>query len=328
MILDGELVAFDAERQAVVRRNAGPRAIEDRARDRRGGRGHAGRVRVLRPPLLRRHRPAPGAYEDRRRYLAQCLLPSPLVQLVHVADDGIALHDAAVASGFEGVVGKRKASRYESGRRSGSWLKVKPTQTADFVIGGYTEGKGVARAFGGGAGRLLGRRQAALRIARRLGLRQQVARAGQGAPVAARAKDAAVRGRARAQCAHDLGEACRRGRGELPELDRRRPPARARVPAPARRHRSASEVRRPQAARLRRRRRAPSTTWSRSSIEQERVHARGRRASHSPHQPRSRVLAGGPGAQAPGDDQARPPGVSRAESRLTCCRILPIARSP
>lgn len=81
-------------------------------------------------------------YEERRRYLAQCLLPSPLVQLVHVERDGIALQEAALAAGFEGVVGKRLDSRYESGRRSASWLKVKPAVTADFVIGGYTQGKG------------------------------------------------------------------------------------------------------------------------------------------------------------------------------------------
>jgi bifunctional non-homologous end joining protein LigD len=87
-------------------------------------------------------------YADRRRYLAQCLLPSPLVQLIHVADDGVALHDAALASGFEGVVGKRKDSLYEPGKRSGAWLKVKPTQTAEFVIGGYTRGKGAREAFG------------------------------------------------------------------------------------------------------------------------------------------------------------------------------------
>jgi bifunctional non-homologous end joining protein LigD len=81
-------------------------------------------------------------YSDRRRYLAQCLLPSPRVQLVHVADDGMALQTAALANGFEGVVGKRRDSRYESGRRSTSWLKVKPTQSADFVVGGYSQGKG------------------------------------------------------------------------------------------------------------------------------------------------------------------------------------------
>jgi bifunctional non-homologous end joining protein LigD len=81
-------------------------------------------------------------YRDRRRYLAQCLLPSPLVQLVHSSDDGIELNAAALATGFEGVIGKRKDSRYEAGRRSQSWIKVKPTTTAEFVIGGYTQGKG------------------------------------------------------------------------------------------------------------------------------------------------------------------------------------------
>jgi bifunctional non-homologous end joining protein LigD len=81
-------------------------------------------------------------YLDRRRYLAQCLLPSPLVQLVHASDDGVELYAAALASGFEGVIGKRKQSRYESGRRSASWLKVKSTRSADFVVGGYTKGKG------------------------------------------------------------------------------------------------------------------------------------------------------------------------------------------
>jgi bifunctional non-homologous end joining protein LigD len=88
------------------------------------------------------------AYADRRRYLAQCLLPSPLVQLVHAADDGVALHDAAMASGLEGVIGKRKDSRYESGKRSGAWLKVKATHSAEFVIGGYTTGKGARAALG------------------------------------------------------------------------------------------------------------------------------------------------------------------------------------
>ena len=87
-------------------------------------------------------------YRDRRRYLAQCLLPSPLVQLVHVADDGVALNAAALTSGFEGVIGKRKDSKYEAGRRSRSWLKVKPTHSADFVIGGYTKGKGSRGSLG------------------------------------------------------------------------------------------------------------------------------------------------------------------------------------
>ena len=55
---------------------------------------------------------------------------------------------AALASGFEGVIGKRKDSRYEAGRRSASWLKIKPIQSADFVIGGYTRGKGSREPLG------------------------------------------------------------------------------------------------------------------------------------------------------------------------------------
>ena len=87
-------------------------------------------------------------YRDRRRYLAQCLMPSALVQLVHASDDGIALNAAAIASGFEGVIGKRKDSRYLTGKRSDSWLKVKAATTADFVIGGYTQGKGARAPLG------------------------------------------------------------------------------------------------------------------------------------------------------------------------------------
>src|SRR4029077_20690493 len=37
-------------------------------------------------------------YRDRRRYLAQCLLPTPRIQLVHAVDDGAALQAAALAA--------------------------------------------------------------------------------------------------------------------------------------------------------------------------------------------------------------------------------------
>ncbi len=87
-------------------------------------------------------------YADRRRYLAQCLLPSALVQLVHAADDGVELYAAALKSGFEGVIGKRKQSKYEPGKRSASWIKVKSTSSAEFVVGGYTKGKGARATLG------------------------------------------------------------------------------------------------------------------------------------------------------------------------------------
>ncbi|MBV9760508.1 MAG: non-homologous end-joining DNA ligase [Acidobacteriaceae bacterium] len=41
---------------------------------------------------------------------------------------------------FEGLIAKRRDSRYESGDRSGAWLKMRVNQGQEFVIGGYTPG--------------------------------------------------------------------------------------------------------------------------------------------------------------------------------------------
>jgi bifunctional non-homologous end joining protein LigD len=87
-------------------------------------------------------------YVDRRRYLSQCLLPSAHIQLVHTSDDARTLYDAAIASGFEGIVAKRKDGTYQAGKRSSAWLKVKATHTEEFVVGGYTKGKGEREPLG------------------------------------------------------------------------------------------------------------------------------------------------------------------------------------
>ena len=47
---------------------------------------------------------------------------------------------AAKKAGLEGVVGKRVDSRYESGERSGAWVKYKTNKGQELVIGGYKPG--------------------------------------------------------------------------------------------------------------------------------------------------------------------------------------------
>jgi ATP-dependent DNA ligase len=42
--------------------------------------------------------------------------------------------------GLEGLVAKRRSSVYESGQRSGAWLKMRMNRGQEFVIGGYTVG--------------------------------------------------------------------------------------------------------------------------------------------------------------------------------------------
>src|SRR2546426_2989987 len=137
MVLDGEIVAFDASGKPSFG------AMQNRGSTTERAVFYCFDLLYFAGVDLRGAR-----YTDRRRYLAQCLLPSPRVQLVHAVEDGVALHEAAMATGLEGVVGKRKNSTYEAGKRSTAWLKVKATNSADFVIGGYTKGKGARAPLG------------------------------------------------------------------------------------------------------------------------------------------------------------------------------------
>ena len=49
---------------------------------------------------------------------------------------------AVRAQGLEGLVAKRKDSRYEAGKRSGAWQKMRTNRGQEFVIGGYTKAPG------------------------------------------------------------------------------------------------------------------------------------------------------------------------------------------
>ena len=65
---------------------------------------------------------------DPIRYSPQ--LDASLRDLVHAVNE----------QGFEGLVAKRRDSVYESGERSGAWLKMRVNRGQEFVIGGYTVG--------------------------------------------------------------------------------------------------------------------------------------------------------------------------------------------
>lgn len=59
-----------------------------------------------------------------------------------VEEKGEAYYKVALEKGLEGVVAKKKASVYEQGARSGSWLKIKKLWSCDCLILGYTKGSG------------------------------------------------------------------------------------------------------------------------------------------------------------------------------------------
>ena len=88
--------------------------------------------------------------EDRKALLRSSLIPAERVRVVETFfQDGLGLYQAVQSTGMEGIVAKRRDSRYEAGRRSDSWLKVKATRSEEFVVGGYTVGSGArADTFG------------------------------------------------------------------------------------------------------------------------------------------------------------------------------------
>lgn len=86
--------------------------------------------------------------DDRKRALKQILPAGELVRFSdHHAGQGVALFQVAKQKGLEGIVAKKCDSCYEE-RRSREWLKIKITQTADCVIGGYTSPEGARQYFG------------------------------------------------------------------------------------------------------------------------------------------------------------------------------------
>jgi bifunctional non-homologous end joining protein LigD len=82
-------------------------------------------------------------YRERRAKLESLGLSGPAwrVPAVHPGD-GKLLLEATAKQGLEGVVAKRLDCRYEPGRRTGNWLKIKHTLRQELVIGGWIPGEG------------------------------------------------------------------------------------------------------------------------------------------------------------------------------------------
>jgi hypothetical protein len=175
----------------------------------------------------------PAAYEARRRYLAQCLLPSARVQLVHADDDANALYNAALASGFE--------DHGEAARQSylpGSARATGSRSTQARVRGRRLHEEGRACA-GRVAARGLGSEGAAsIRRPRRLRPRRGDADDDQAARRAPEDDEVPLHRAATAERSGDLARARAGRRSEVRRLDGGRQSPCAGLPAATRRRRS------------------------------------------------------------------------------------------
>lgn len=78
----------------------------------------------------------------RKEWLKDVVRADTPYRISEYVDDGESLFEAAKLHVLEGIMAKRKDSRYLPGRRSDLWVKVKVRQSCECVVLGYTTGKG------------------------------------------------------------------------------------------------------------------------------------------------------------------------------------------
>jgi bifunctional non-homologous end joining protein LigD len=131
LVLDGEVVALDAKGQPSGFQDLQRRSescafiVFDILRD--GTTDFRGR------PLV-----------ERRQALERLLgkTTSSTIRISEIAyGDGHALHERALAEGWEGLIAKRADSVYHAGKRTPDWRKIKLVHEQEFVVVGWTEPK-------------------------------------------------------------------------------------------------------------------------------------------------------------------------------------------
>ncbi|NND33593.1 MAG: hypothetical protein HKN76_13465 [Saprospiraceae bacterium] len=80
--------------------------------------------------------------ERRRIWCKDSIKKGTNYRMSEALDDGHALWEAAGKMELEGILAKRRGSKYQLGKRSSDWIKIKYRQTEEVVILGYTQGTG------------------------------------------------------------------------------------------------------------------------------------------------------------------------------------------
>jgi DNA ligase D-like protein (predicted ligase) len=129
-VVDGEIVAVDANGhpsfQALQHRAAHPgHTILFYAFDLL----HLDGKTLTGPPL-----------QDRRSALTSVVKDSGILLSEPLRGTADRVTEAVRAIGLEGVIAKRKNSRYDAGQRYGAWVKLKLDRQQEFVVGGYRPG--------------------------------------------------------------------------------------------------------------------------------------------------------------------------------------------
>ena len=129
-VIDGEIVAYDADGRPSFS------VLQNRLSDKPQLHLYAFDLLVLRGKDLTQE-----PLEKRRELLLRKvmpLLPDSIRYSETLEASAAEVIDAVRRQGLEGVVAKRRDSKYQPGKRSGAWQKMPINKVREFVIGGYT----------------------------------------------------------------------------------------------------------------------------------------------------------------------------------------------
>ena len=142
-VLDGEIVAFDEHGRPSFQRLAS-RLMAARPEEIAAAAAETPVVYVVFDLLaLGSRRLTDLPLVERKALLERLVRGRGLVRaLDHIEGSGQALYDLCRAEALEGIVAKRASSRYQPGKRSPDWVKVKCERDEDFVVVGWEAGRG------------------------------------------------------------------------------------------------------------------------------------------------------------------------------------------
>jgi bifunctional non-homologous end joining protein LigD len=142
-VLDGELVAFEAEGRPSFQRLQTRMHVASESEVRRRMRDVPVTYVIFDILYLDGVSMLDSPYEERRAALEDLALDGASWQTpAYHRGDGAELLAASKAQRLEGIIAKRLGSGYVPGRRTRDWLKVKNVRGQEVVIGGWLPGKG------------------------------------------------------------------------------------------------------------------------------------------------------------------------------------------
>ncbi|WP_333852928.1 DNA ligase D [Epilithonimonas sp.] len=139
MVLDGEIVAYDAKGKPNFQ---WLQQIGDNP-------NLALTFQVFDLLWLNGHSTENLSYLQRKELLKDALVENEVIKFSeHILENGKAFFQAAQDLGLEGIVAKKTDSLYKENLRSSEWLKIKIHKSDEAIICGFTEPKGSRKKFG------------------------------------------------------------------------------------------------------------------------------------------------------------------------------------